>query len=369
MSELNFVNTDTDEIYKTIIGELENGVAEALYPGDERRIFGEALVSIISAVYSNVNDACRQKLLRYARGDVLDALGENKGVERIPEQNAKTILRFSISSPLEKDVIIPKGVMATSDFERYFVTDEEAVIPSEETFVDVPATAENGGVNYNQIPVGHINIIRDLISYVDTVENLTITAGGSDKETDDSLRERIRAASNKTTTAGPAASYRYWAMQADASIADAIVTSPEACKVVITPILYGGEIPSAEILGKVLAACNADDVRVLTDTVEVQAPTTVSFDINIKCYAAAEDMAECRQTVDEAVEKYIEWQSSALNRDINPDYLRKLILAPGDGKVGASRIDIISPAFTVVPANKVAKFSGNKTINFTEWED
>ncbi len=75
MPDLNFITTDSQEIHATIIGELENGVAEPLYPGDERRLFGEALVPLFVAMYNAVNDAARQKMLRYARGPVLDALG------------------------------------------------------------------------------------------------------------------------------------------------------------------------------------------------------------------------------------------------------------------------------------------------------
>ena len=78
MSDLNFITIDSSEIYDTIITALENGCSDELYPGDERRIFGEALVAVIVATFNSVNDACRQRLLRYARGEVLDALGESR---------------------------------------------------------------------------------------------------------------------------------------------------------------------------------------------------------------------------------------------------------------------------------------------------
>ena len=74
MSELKFIDTEAGPIRDGILEDLENGVNEPLYPGDERRIFGEALAQAVVAVYNSVNDACRQKMLRYARGDVLHAL-------------------------------------------------------------------------------------------------------------------------------------------------------------------------------------------------------------------------------------------------------------------------------------------------------
>ena len=373
--ELEFVNTDSSEIYDTIITELENGVAEPLYPGDERRIFGEAMVPLFVALYSSVNDACRQKMLRYARGEVLDAIGENRGLTRDMPEQAKTTLRFSLTNAISSNITIPAGTKVTSDFERYFSTDITVVLAAGSAHVDVPATAVEGGVNYNNIPAGAINIMVDLLAYIDFVENLTPTAGGNNEESDEAFRERIRNATNKITTAGPSASYKYWAMQADPTVADAVVESPEACEVVITPILYGGEIPGADILEKVERAVTAPDVRPLTDKVTVQPPTTTEYDIELTYYTTPENESECVRAVEGsggAIDQYLYWQGSALNRDINPDRLRRLILRPeGDveGLVGADRVIVMKPEYTELNRTTVAKFSGNISVQHVVKEE
>ena len=46
-----FVETDTAKIYTAVVGSLMDSVGEPLYPGDERRIFGDALVSVLVALY------------------------------------------------------------------------------------------------------------------------------------------------------------------------------------------------------------------------------------------------------------------------------------------------------------------------------
>ena len=94
-SELQFIETDAGQIYDFIMYVLENGVTEELYPGDERRIFGETLATLVVALYSTMNDSAKQSTLRYARGDVLDALGEFAGVFRIEALPATTTVRFS----------------------------------------------------------------------------------------------------------------------------------------------------------------------------------------------------------------------------------------------------------------------------------
>ncbi len=148
MADLNFIETSDAEVKSQILTALENGVNEPLYPGDERRIFGEALAGVVTTVFESVNDACRQKMLRYARGTVLDALGQNRDVKRLGAEYAKTTLRFKIKSPSSSDIVIPAGIRGSSDLTRYFITDEAATIISGEKSVDVTATAENSGSSY-----------------------------------------------------------------------------------------------------------------------------------------------------------------------------------------------------------------------------
>ena len=66
-----------------------------------------------------------------------------------------------------------------------------------------------------------------------------------------------------------------------------------------------------------------------------------------------------------AIDRYNEWQTSALNRDINPDQLRKLILCPDwdSSLVGADRVDVTKPVLTSISKSQVAKFSGSLTVS------
>ena len=451
MSNLDFIETDSGVILTTILQALENGCSEPLYPGDERRIFGEsALAPLFVSLFSLVNDSCRQKMLRYARGEVLDALGENFKVYRESPKPATTTLRFSIGSAISTNITIPAGIRCTSDYERYFATDYTVVLQAGNTYVDVTATAESGGEEGNNIGVGEINTIVDIsqIPLVDGVTNTTASAGGVDEESDDAYRERIRNSGDSISTAGPAAAYRYWAIASNpARISDAIVenlirtrteeldvyaksgtsyafiggsdlqketlvvkkhgTSTTAAltsdytvayddrllvitivpggilagestidveidetadgEVVITPVCYGGEIPTEADLATVLAKCSASDIRPLTDHVTVKAPDVEYYDISLVYYTTAAEEAACVATVEGdggSIDRYVYWQGSSLKRDINPDYLRKLILAPDwDGAVGATMVQITYPAYTDLPATTLAKWSGNLTVS------
>ena len=228
--DIKLTTTDASTLYKTIITELEKGAGEPLYPGDERRIFGEALVPVFVALYNSLNDVGRQTLLRYARGEVLDAIGERLGVKRLEGDTAKTVMRFSLSTPRETNIIIPKWTKVTPDGENYFATDEIAVLQAGTYSVEIPTSAVGNGVKFNGYAAGTITTLVDLIPYIESVTNLTETAGGDDgepytEEGDNRLRERIRLAPASRSTAGPEQAYIYWAMTADSSIIDARAVS------------------------------------------------------------------------------------------------------------------------------------------------
>lgn len=223
--DIHLTTIDASTIYNTIITELERGVGEPLYPGDERRIYGEALVAVFVALYNTIDDAARQTLLRYARGEVLDAIGERLDVHRLEGSKAVTTIRFSLGTPREENIIIPQWTKVTPDGSSYFATDRIAVLQAGDRFVDVPVSAIESGAKCNGYAAGTITTLVDLIPYIESVTNLETTAGGDDgepytKEGDGRLRERIRLAPAKLSTAGPEQAYIYWAMTADSSIVD-----------------------------------------------------------------------------------------------------------------------------------------------------
>lgn len=255
---LDLVDVDPSTIYTDVITSLESGVGEPLYPGDERRIFGEALVAVIVAALSKANDASRQTLLRHARGQVLDAIGERLGVERIAATPATTTVKFTLSAAQDHAITIPSMTRVTSDGSLYFATDEACAIPSGETVGTVTASCQTAGAAGNGLLPGTLTTLVDLQPYVQTVTNTTATTGGDDGEPyttdgDDRLRERIRLAPNALSVAGPEQAYVYWAMSADPGIVDVAAFSDEyddelTCEVHDGMAFVGGDLLEPETL-------------------------------------------------------------------------------------------------------------------------
>lgn len=99
-------------------------------------------------------------------------------------------------------------------------------------------------------------------------------------EHDSALRLRIQLSLHSLSVAGPVNAYRYHALSVHPDVLDASVSSPEpgTVRVTVLPKLTA-EIPAAELLAIVEQALNAEDVRPLTDTVEVQAAHIHTFEV------------------------------------------------------------------------------------------
>lgn len=366
MADFDFVETDSAKIYTAIIGSLMDNCNEALYPGDERRIFGEALVAVFVSLYSEFNDKMQQRTLRYARGKVLDAIGERYGVERLAASSASATFRFAASAPHTENIIIPAGTRITSDGSVYFSTQAAAVLEAGETYIDLLGVCMEGGEQYNGFAAGTIATLVDLIPYISGVQNTTASAGGDDGEPYDEdgdarYRERIRLAPATQSTAGSENGYRFFAMSADPDIVDVAVMCPEdePNTVNLYPLMKGGALPGDTILRKVLDAVT-DDVRPMTDKVQALAPEPVDYAVKIKYYCTQENEAATIQAIEGAggaIDQYTEWQSAALARAINPDQLRRFILAPSSG-TGALRVDVIEPSFAQLSKTQIARLSG-----------
>ena len=366
MADFDFVETDSAKLYTSIIGSLMDSCNEALYPGDERRIFGEAIVALFVSLYAVFNDKMKQRTLQYARGSVLDAIGDRYNVTRIEPTSASATFRFSVADAQAENIIIPAGTRITADGSVYFATEETAVLSAGETHVDIVGVCSEGGAGYNGISAGLIATLVDLIPYISSVANLTVSAGGTDgepytEEGDESFRERIRLAPASLSTAGPESAYRYFVKTADPNIIDVAIDCPEDQPNVVNiyPLMTGGELPGEDVLANVLAVLG-DDVRPMTDKVNALAPTVAEYEIEVKYYTTKDAEAATIEAIEGeggAIDQYNEWQTAALGRDINPDELRYYLR-----QAGAFRVDVVKPSYTELSKMQIAKLSGTPII-------
>lgn len=362
---INFVEVDAKKLYENIIVQFQEALDEILYPGDERRIFLEQQSQIIVAIYNAINESAKQNLLRYAKGPVLDAIGEEKDTPRLQPQKATCIVQFNLSQAQPNNIVVPKGTRVTPDGALFFETTSENVIKAGDLFVQVQTQATVAGNNHNGFVIGQIKALVDPIPFIGSVSNINISSGGTDVEQDDDginiwsgYRERIRLANAKISTAGHELGYIYHAKSADSNIQDVVVTSPNPGEILLTVLMKNSELPSQDVLDKVLSACNTKTVRPQTDKVIAASPKIIKYTVDFTYYISRDRETEelsIQNEVAKAVDIYRQWQDSKIGRHINPDYLRQVIL-----NAGACKIDLVSPVFTEIENIEIAKV---ETIN------
>ena len=366
--DIEFVETDTETIENSLIAlwelmyEKMTGKKKKVYPASPERLYIAYTAAIIVQQRIIINETAKKNVPRYANGKYLDSLGELfKDTFRLPEARATAIFRFHISEPQPQSVIVPQGTRINFDGEIVFATTEELEIKAGEEYGDILGECLTPGIVGNNIAAGQIKEIMDTYDFYWKVENITRTAGGADKESDQSYYERLRESMEGFSTAGPVGGYIYHVKSVSTAIADVTATSPEPGLVDIRVLLNGGEMPTEATMQEIQDALNASTVRPLTDRVIVSKPEEVPFSVAVTIYLPR--YSQTSSTIIErdarsAVAAYIKWQTEKMGRDINPSRLHNFLM-----EAGLKRAEIRKPDFTVVPETSVARLTGETVLN------
>jgi phage-related baseplate assembly protein len=365
LPDISFADKSAQQIETDIVNRYEQLTGKSLGPADPRRIFIRAIVLILAQQRSLIDFSAKQNLLGYATGEYLDHIGISRDTTRLQPTSAKTTLRFTFSIAQQQK--ISAGTRVTAGDGVFFATISDVTVQAGQTNVDVEAQCTVPGTIGNGYLVGQINQLVDPIQWVQSVTNITVSEGGADLEDDDSYAERTRQAPESFSVAGPTGAYVYWAKTANPSIIDVSVRSPSPGVVEIRPLLKGGVIPDQEVLDAVMAICSDRKIRPLTDNVQVLAPESVSYDLNLTYWIRTNDasIASSIQTkVTQAIEDYKLWQKSKLGRDIDPSELIARVK-----NAGAKRVEVTLPAYRQIDTFQVAQESANISITYGGLED
>lgn len=157
-----------------------------------------------------------------------------------------------------------------------------------------------------------------------------------DGESDEALRSRVRGALGAASTAGPSSAYRHHA-RAVPGVADAAVSSPTpgTVRVVVLGSADSG-VPAAPVLAAVRSALSADEVRPLTDTVQVAAAAIVSYDLTASLKVApGPDAPTVLAAAEASVRAYAE-ERGGLGRGVTTSGLTAALHVGGVEKVTLS---------------------------------
>jgi len=177
-------------------------------------------------------------------------------------------------------------------------------------------------------------------------------------ESDDDFRLRVAAAFEGLSVAGPTGAYEYHAKSADGRVADASAISPSPACVTVTVLSRegNGEAP-ADLLARVAAALNDEDVRPVADRVTVQSAQIVDYAIEAVLYLYPGPEAEpIRAAAEKKLAAFVSAQAR-LGRDI-----RKSALYAALHVEGVQRVELVQPATDVVLDKTQAAYCSGYSI-------
>ncbi len=372
--EVSFIeDMSIEDMSNFYMGEMQKKYREltgrdlVLHEADPVRLIAYTNCLLLYQIAQYADRAGKMALLKYSYGDYLDNIGALKGIVRNPGTAAKTRIRFTLSAQRPGTTVIRAGIRVTASDGVYFKTLDILEIPAGQLYGEVNAECREIGRKGNGYGAGTIKTLVDPVAYVDRVENITVSEGGADLESDENLAERIFLAPASWSTAGPDDAYRYWVRTFNPAITDVMVGSDIPGEVDIFFILQDGQLPEKTMIAELEQYLKNEEVRPLTDQVIVRAPEIQEYEIDLTYYINKSDRARAsaiNDKVQEAVQKYVTWQRERIGRDINPDQLRKMLLL-----AGAKRLEIREPQFSQITRASIAMQAGEMRVLYGGIED
>lgn len=266
------------ERIKTLLSE--KGVTYEPSEADDLMTLIEADAYDEMLLRASLNARIRQLFLAYATGSNLDHIGTTRfGIERLEGKKPTATVRFSLSAPQTSDTIIPSGLML-GDGDQTSHLLAPVIIKSGEISADGVAVLDR----YVRESATNTETILTPVPWVVSVSQVTSFSGGAEHEEDDRYRERIWLGRERKSTAGSEASYIYYAKSADVRVKEVAVQNGGG-GIVNVAVIGEDFITPADMIAQVANALNGEQVRPLSDTVNVFSAGIIDVQIQATLYA------------------------------------------------------------------------------------
>lgn len=140
----------------------------------------------------NLDFIKRQMFASTATGSYIDKHAKDRGLKRNPAVKATGEVTFSVNTARDESILIPQGTIVGTSGDNCirFVTDISATLYAGLLSRTVPCSAEIAGYEGN-VSSGSVDVIITNVLGIDSVTNRSSFSGGSDAESDESLRNRV----------------------------------------------------------------------------------------------------------------------------------------------------------------------------------
>lgn len=99
LPEPNFVDRDVSAIVADVVAGFEKETGRTLYPAQVERLMANIIAYRESLLREAIQDAAKLNLVRYSRAPIIDMLGENIGVVRLPNEDDESLRQRIVRAP------------------------------------------------------------------------------------------------------------------------------------------------------------------------------------------------------------------------------------------------------------------------------
>ena len=332
--ELHFVTYDPDAIWDAMQDAYIDAGGDILYGGDEKEILLRSVQEMFVTAFAGIDNALRMQTVRYAQGDYLKLLGEERGCAYTDATSATGEILITLAEGYQAQEI-EAGTTFTPDGQRFYALDTAIEYTGASQQVKANITCTEGGEQGNGVSAGTKMEPVKLTPLIVSAEIVAATAGGSDAEDIEAYRERVREAPYLSVTTGPAKQYRAHAMAVSTEIYDAVVLLGESAGTVCVYLVLDDGADASSIIAAVTSALSADDVRPLTDVVTLKEAAELEYKIDAEYVLPENSLTVNADAMQAASDEYQEWQEHTIGRAFDPYQLIAALY-----KAGAERVTL-----------------------------
>lgn len=261
------IKSEMVETYKGVMPFYEPNESDDVMPVLEAFAYRELMLRTF------LNTQVANSFWQTATGEYLDFIAAFFDVFRLIGEKPTASATFTINTVLGYDYVLEAGLELLNNDGSMSVLISSVTIPT--------GSVEASGIIELQLETAQSSAAVSSIMiprpYLKSVVQTTTFSGGSDTETDDEMRDRIKLSFEDVTTAGSVSSYRAYALKADERIDDVAVLSP--IPGVVDVVLHSLSSVDAAMISRAYTALSADTARPLCDTVQVRAATVTNYTV------------------------------------------------------------------------------------------
>ena len=216
---LDLIDTSALDVLELLKSTYYEQTGKTIQIGSDEFAQASVQAYVWPILFNTINNATKNRYIDFAKGEFLDALAANYGIEKRPD-GYKATASFQLVYNVSNTVIPANSIIVQSEDGKQF-TNPYDFLNTETTQI---LQALEAGTDYNGYPAGAVNNVVEGSLYISSAVNTSITAGGTDGFGDDDVyRIWLKNEILSFSGCGTYKAYEAKARNTDARVLDAYV--------------------------------------------------------------------------------------------------------------------------------------------------